>query len=103
MALWSTVVMLVTARKVSSLPCRFVRLIPVEQICSSKVCQFALAQLHRTVAGGRAEGSASVTVMELWSEVVSWFVASEMMELVMPPQERRRSIVDGVVPFLVSE
>jgi len=41
-----------------------------------------------------------VTVMELWSEVVLWFVASEMMELVMPPRERQRSIVDGVVPFL---
>jgi len=58
------------------------------------------AQLRRTAAGGRAEGRASVTVIELWSEVVSWFVASEMMELVMSPRERQRSIVDSVVPFL---
>jgi hypothetical protein len=45
------------------------------------------------------EGRASVTVMELWSEVVSWLVASDMIEVEMSPRERQRSIVDGVLPF----
>jgi hypothetical protein len=47
-----------------------------------------------------AEGRASVTVMELWSEVVSWSVARERIEALMFPRERQRSIVDGVLPFL---
>jgi hypothetical protein len=49
---------------------------------------------------GVEEERASETVMELWSEVVSWLVASERIELVIFPRERHRSIVDGVPPFL---
>jgi hypothetical protein len=94
------VVTLVTARNVSALPCRFVRSIPEEWIYSLKVSQFALCQLRRTVGGGAAEGRANVTVIELWSEVVSWFTASGRIELVIFPRDRQRSIVDGVLPFL---
>ena len=72
----------------------------MEQRCSLKVFQFALYQLRRTEAAGAAEGGASVSVIELWSEVVSWFVARERIEEVMSPQERQRSIVDGVLAFL---
>ena len=46
------------------------------------------------------EGRASVTVMALWSEVVSWSVASKRIEVVTSPREKQRSIVDGVLPFL---
>jgi len=65
MAWWSMVVTLVTARNVSSFPCRFVRSIPVERICSLKVSQFALFQLCHTEAVGVEEESDSITVMEL--------------------------------------
>jgi hypothetical protein len=65
MALWSIVVTLVMACNVSALPCRFVRSIPVEQICSLKVSQFALCQLYRIEVRGIAAGRAKVAVIEL--------------------------------------
>ena len=72
----------------------------MERTCSRKVSQFAFCQLRRTGTEEGAEGSASVMVMELWAEVVSWSVASERIVAVISPRERQRSIVDGVLPFL---
>jgi hypothetical protein len=99
------VVIFVTARRVSSLPCRFVKSIPAERMCSPKVAQLVLCQLRRVGAVevgvvGIGDRRVRVIVIELWSDVVSWFVASDCMEVVMAPRERQRSIVDGVLPFL---
>jgi hypothetical protein len=39
-------------------------------------------------------------VRELWSDVVSWLMATLRIDLVMVPRERQRSMVEGLLPFL---
>jgi hypothetical protein len=38
-------------------------------------------------------------VIELWSEVVSWSMASASSDWVIEPRERHRSMVEGLPPF----
>ena len=67
-----------------------------------KAGQSALFQFRRGLSLflGVSTGRVRVMVTELWSEVVSWSMASARMSLPMYPLERQRSIVDGLVPFL---
>jgi len=44
-------------------------------------------------------GNDRVRVRELWSEVVSLSIASEMADLVVYPWVRHKSMVEGLLPF----
>jgi len=69
-ASWMSWVMLVMARRVSSVPWRFERSIWAACMCEAKLPQSALRQQHWAFCGAAFEGRERVAVRELWSEVV---------------------------------
>jgi hypothetical protein len=46
------------------------------------------------------EGRDREMVRALWSEVVSWSMASDRIDCVTDPRERHKSMVVGCPPFL---
>ena len=64
-----------------------------------KAFQSALCQTRRRGMVGGEEGRERVMVIELWSEVVSWSMASARIDWVIEPREKHRSMVEGLPPF----
>jgi len=91
--------MLVTARRVSSVPWRFKRSIRVACMWEVKLFQSALRQECWAFRGAVFEGRERAVVRELWSETVSWSIARVRTNCVVLPLERHRSMVEGCPPF----
>jgi hypothetical protein len=99
-ALWIRPVILEMARRVSSFPLRLVRSMLADWMWDAKALQSALCQARRGgEVGVGEEGREREMVIELWSEVVSWSMASASIDWVIEPRERHRSIVEGLLPF----
>src|SRR3978361_1166683 len=92
-------VMLEMARSVSSFPLRLVRSMLADWMWEVKAFQSALCQTRRRGIVGGEEGRERVMVIELWSEVVSWSMASARIDWVIEPREKHRSMVEGLPPF----
>jgi hypothetical protein len=99
-ALWIRPVILEMARRVSSFPLRLVRSMLADWMWRAKALQSALCQMRRGgEVGGGEEGRERERVIELWSDVVSWSMASANIDCVIEPREKHRSIVEGFPPF----
>jgi len=68
---WMRWVILVMARRVSSVPWRFERSIRAVCMCEAKLPQSALRQQCWAFCGAAFEGMERVAVRDLWSKVVS--------------------------------
>ena len=65
----------------------------------AKLPQSALRQQCWAFCCAAFEGRERVALRELWSEVVSWSIASVRTSCVVLPLERHRSMVEGCPPF----
>jgi hypothetical protein len=61
-------------------------------LCQARLCSWG-------VFGEGEEGREREMVIELWSEVVLWSIASASIDWVIDPQEKHRSMVEGMPPF----
>ena len=91
--------MLVTVRRVSSVPWRFERSILAVCLWEAKLLQSALCQQRWAFCGAAFEGRERVAVRELWSEVVLWSIVRVRTSCVVLPLERHRLMVEGCPPF----